>query len=77
MKSMFFWLKKTKEERYSEKLETLFKSSAQVIAEFPELGGSHRYSKPKAKNCQRIQDVLCCDGIKKSNCAGLGFAARS
>ena len=33
-----FWLQKTKNSVYSEKLEALFKNSALVIAEYPELG---------------------------------------
>jgi toxin YoeB len=33
-----FWLEKNQNDRYSEKLESLFYEAARILAEFPELG---------------------------------------
>jgi plasmid stabilization system protein ParE len=45
-----FWLYKTKSKTYSEKLEKLFKDSANLISKFPELGTLSDFNGIRAKS---------------------------
>lgn len=44
-----FWLQKNQSSLYSEKLEKIFKESAKLISEFPEIGSSTDYPDLRVK----------------------------
>jgi addiction module RelE/StbE family toxin len=50
-----FWLYKTKSKTYSEKLEKLFKDSANLISKFPDLGPLTDFNGIRSKSVKHYQ----------------------